>query len=67
MLCSYNSRKLRISPHTKDSKCDDLQCGVWLSTAATCAIIEVHVVITIHVQQNLKEKKKDLNHTKLCA
>jgi len=45
-----------VSPDTKNRKCDNLQCSIWLCTAAACAIIEVHVVITIHVQQNLEKK-----------
>lgn len=41
------------SPNTKNSKSDYLKGGVLLHGTATGSIVKVHVIITVHVEQNL--------------
>ena len=40
-------------PYSKEHGCDDLYSGDGFSTTAACAVIEVHVIIAVHVQQDL--------------
>jgi hypothetical protein len=41
------------SPHTEQHSGDDLYDGDRLGTATARAIVEVHVVVAVHVQQDL--------------